>query len=101
MDGNTVLPAPKQQITRLLGVTGWTRHHLADLLGVTTFSLSRYASGLRKPSGDAIIKLGYLFSTVVAPLECEITRLRNSAEKSLLTARISDLRTSTPPTCPK
>jgi len=86
---------PKQKLLRVLGTTGWSRHHTADLLGVTTFSLGRYLSGLRKPPVRVMEKLDYLYGAIVVPLECEIGERANAAEKRLLRSRIKTL-TDTP-----
>ena len=91
---------PKQQLSRLLGVTGWSRDHLADLLNISNFSFNRYLSGLRKPAPELAEKITYLYTAIIAPLECDILRLRNTAEKHLLTTRLQSLRFSTPPSCP-
>ena len=88
---------PKQKLLRVLGTTGWSRHHTADLLGVTTFSLGRYLGGLRKPPVRVMERLDYLYEAIVLPLECQITELKNEAEKHLLKSRIKTL--VPPPHC--
>ncbi|GHU81532.1 hypothetical protein FACS1894191_8480 [Clostridia bacterium] len=97
-------PSPKQQLTRLLGITNWSRHHLADLLEITTFSFNRYLSGHRKPKPETQEKIDTLYNKIIPPLECEIETLRNKAEKSLLSSRIKTLSTPTcdpsSPSCP-
>ena len=92
---------PKQQLIRIVGVTGWSRDHLADLLGISNFSMSRYLSGLRKPTPEVVEKISYLYAAIIIPLDCDILRLRNTAEKHLLSTRIRNLNSSTPPSCPK
>jgi len=95
MQNNTI--KPKQKLLRIIGTTGWSRRHTAELLRVSSFSLGRYLSGFRKPSAAVMEKIDYLYETIVVPIECEITPRANAAEKHLLKSRIKSL--SSPPHC--
>jgi transcriptional regulator with XRE-family HTH domain len=81
----------KQKLLRLLGTTNWSRHHLADLLGISTFSLSRYLRGMRSPKPAHLQKIDFLYAAIIEPLECEIESLKNKAEKDILKSRMKDL----------
>ena len=96
----TQTPKPKQQIKRILELTSWSRDYLADMLEISNFSLGRYLSGLRKPPEAVVEKTTFLYTEIVVPLECEITRLKNTAEQKLLADRLRTLKSNTPTSCP-
>ncbi len=66
---------PKLKISRILGVTGWTRDHLADLLGVSNLTVSAWVRGRTLPHSGHMGKIDAMYDGIVKPLECEIDRL--------------------------
>ena len=87
---------PRQKLARIIGVTGWSRRHTAELLRISSFSLSRYLRGFRKPPAPVMAKVDFLYEAIVTSLECEITPRMNAAEKALLQQRIKSLPSNQP-----
>jgi predicted transcriptional regulator len=83
----------KQQLSRILGVTGWSRDHLSDLLGISNFALSRYLKNRRIPASELAERIVWLYKSIVVPVDCEITKLKNTAETTILTRHIETLKT--------
>ena len=81
----------KQKLSRILGVTGWSRDHLADLLGVNNATLTRWTKGRGKMREVAQGKIDMIYDGAVKPLECEMDRLADEVEKKILKGQIKDL----------
>lgn len=82
---------PKQKITRILGITGWSKDHLADLLDISNMTLGRWLKGRSIPYADSQAHIDAMYDGIVKPLECEIDRLADGVEKKILKAKILKL----------
>ena len=77
----------KQKLNRILGITGWSRDRLADMLDISNGTLNRWCKGKKIKHDRHVAHIDWLYSELVEPLECEIERRANQAEKRLLEAR--------------
>lgn len=82
---------PKQKLSRILGITGWSRDHVADLLEVSNMTLNRWLKGRSEPQPHLMERIDGMYNGIVAPLECEIDRLRDEVEKKILKSMIINL----------
>jgi DNA-binding XRE family transcriptional regulator len=73
-----------KDISRILGITGWTQDHLADLLDVSTPTMNSWANGKSEPKGAHAEKLYKVFDEIVKPLQCQTEQIADRVEKKLL-----------------
>lgn len=88
---------PKHKLDRIMGVTGWTRDHMADLLGVSNMAFRMWLNGRSQPHEASVRKIDAMYEGIVKPLECEIDRLSDAVEKKILKDKIKDLDTDNCP----
>ena len=81
----------KHKLNRILGVTGWSRRKMAQLLNVSDRAVWAWAKGASKPRGGHVEKIDWLYTELVEPLICEIEQRADAAEKTLLEAKIDGL----------
>ena len=81
----------KQKLARIIGITGWSRDRLADMLDVSNGTLNRWIKGRAIKQAGRADKIDFLYKELVLPFECEIEMRANAAEKKLLKARIGRL----------
>lgn len=81
----------RQKLNRIIGVTGWSRDHLADLLGVSNMSLMRWLKREPKLQKEHAAKVDQIYDGTVKVLACEIDRLADEVEKKMLSAQMKDL----------
>ena len=82
----------KQKVDRVMGVTGWSKGHLARLLGVSYFTVRHWTKTKARPRDAYIGKIDLIYDEIVKPLECEIDRLSDEVEKKILHEQIEDLK---------
>jgi transcriptional regulator with XRE-family HTH domain len=87
----TKTTSTKQKLTRILGISNWSRDKLADLLQVSNNSLNSWLSGTSQPHATHTANIDQIYAELVAPLLCEIETLADKVEKSLLKDRINHL----------
>jgi transcriptional regulator with XRE-family HTH domain len=83
--------SPKQKLLRILGISGWSRDKLADLLQVSNNSLNSWVRGTATPHTTHCGKIDEIYNELVTPLFCEIETLADQVEKRLLKDRIKHL----------
>jgi transcriptional regulator with XRE-family HTH domain len=81
----------KQKLIRILGISGWSRDKLADLLEVSNNSLNAWVRGNSTPHTTHAGKIDEIYAALVTPLLCEIEALADKVEKRLLKERIKHL----------
>jgi transcriptional regulator with XRE-family HTH domain len=81
----------KQKLVRILGISGWSRDKLADLLRVSNNSLNSWARGKSAPHTTHAAKIDSIYADLVEPLLCEIETIADQVEKRLLKDRIKRL----------
>jgi transcriptional regulator with XRE-family HTH domain len=82
----------KHKLGRILGITGWSRDRLADMLDVSNGALGRWLRGRRIKHQHNADDIDYLYTEIVEPLLCQIEPRATSAEKHLLKARIARMK---------
>ena len=82
----------KQKLNRIIGVTDWSRDHLADLLDVSNATLGRWLKGRGKMQEKFEKQIDNMFEKIVKPLDCEIDRLSDQVEEEILKTRIKSLK---------
>jgi transcriptional regulator with XRE-family HTH domain len=87
----TKTTSTKQKLTRILGISGWSRDKLADLLQVSNNSLNSWLSGTSQPHITHIANIDQIYAELVLPLLCEIENISDKVEKHLLKDRINHL----------
>jgi transcriptional regulator with XRE-family HTH domain len=81
----------KQKLTRILGISGWSRDKLSDLLEVSNNSFSAWIRGDSTPHTSHAGKIDEVYDALVVPLLCEIEIAADAVEKRLLEERIARL----------
>ena len=81
----------KQKLTRILGLTNWSRDRLADMLDISNGTLKRWLKGKTIKHPRYIAHIDWLYSEIVEPLECEIESRAITAEQRLLKSRLDRL----------
>jgi uncharacterized protein (TIGR02145 family) len=87
----TKTTSTKQKLTRILGISNWSRDKLADLLQVSNNSLNSWLSGTSQPHTTHTANIDQIYKELVLPLLCEIETISDKVEKSLLKDRIKHL----------
>jgi len=74
-----------QKLRKILVFSGWTQDHLADLLGVSNFTLNKWAKSKRQPTlGQHAERIEYIYERLVAPNEARLAEAADQVEKSIL-----------------
>jgi transcriptional regulator with XRE-family HTH domain len=81
----------KQKLIRILGVSGWSRDKLADLLGVSNNSLGAWVRGGSAPHAGHAGRVDGVYEELVGSLICKIEARADKVEKRLLSERIEHL----------
>ena len=82
----------KKKLGRILGISGWSKDRMADLLEVSNNSFNAWVRGDSEPKVERGLKIDEIYDELVRPLLCKIEDVTDKIEKRLLEEQIGRLR---------
>ena len=81
----------KEKVNKLLAFSGWSQDRLADLIGVSNVTMSKWIKGRREPKGKHAEMIDEIYAELVEPYICELEAKADKIAKGLLERQIRGL----------